>query len=365
MSRVETTINLDLGRWKASPRSKSSARIFVLIITTCGVTSAALASWLPLQLSVATVFLFAGPHNWFEFRYFLTRLPIKFGRSRFFFLTAFGGLIGLSLTYVSLPLIYNATSWAQESWLMILAAWNTTFLLWLGILVWQRGTLKHRANWIWAIPICVAVSSLNWLSPELFSLTLVYIHPLIALWFLDRHLGRVRPEWRSYYRRFLFLVATSVALMIWQLSQSPDLRDDNGLFWRITQHSGADLLPNVSSHMLVSIHLYLEMLHYGVWLLALPLITRRIVDRSEPRLPTRAWLLKSIPIAYHSRGFPKIVAASLVVLALAILNYWVGFVVNYSITRDIYFTVPLPSPTCWRKRPFCYVHSDSSSLHVC
>ena len=51
--------------------------------------------------------------------------------------------------------------------------------------------------------------------------------------------------------------------------------DSNGLFWRITQHSGAELLPQVSSHMLVSVHLFLEMLHYAVWIVALPLIGRK------------------------------------------------------------------------------------------
>ena len=42
------------------------------------------------------------------------------------------------------------------------------------------------------------------------------------------------------------------------------------LFWRITQHAGAELLPNISSQVLVAVHLFLEMLHYAVWLVALP-----------------------------------------------------------------------------------------------
>jgi len=61
-------------------------------VLACILVSAALASWLPLQLSIATLFVFAGPHNWFELRYFLMRLPVRFGRSRNFFLTAFVGL---------------------------------------------------------------------------------------------------------------------------------------------------------------------------------------------------------------------------------------------------------------------------------
>jgi SSS family solute:Na+ symporter len=65
------------------------------------------------------------------------------------------------------------------------------------------------------------------------------------------------------------LLATFLLGMFWKLGQTPALPDDNGLFWRITQHAGAQLLPNVSSHVLVATHVFLEMLHYGVWLVAL------------------------------------------------------------------------------------------------
>ena len=39
--------------------------------------AAALAGLAPLWLSVATVFVFAGPHNWAELRFFITRLPAR------------------------------------------------------------------------------------------------------------------------------------------------------------------------------------------------------------------------------------------------------------------------------------------------
>src|SRR5215468_6855401 len=72
----------------------------LVIVSILGV--AVLASWLPLQVSIVTLFLFAGPHNWFELRYFLMRLPVRFRRSRNFFVTAFVGLGVLTLAYVSL-----------------------------------------------------------------------------------------------------------------------------------------------------------------------------------------------------------------------------------------------------------------------
>src|ERR1041385_9333463 len=102
---------------RATPtRISASTRVFVAVTVLCVAASAAFASWLPLQVSIVTLFLFAGPHNWFELRYFLTRLPVRFGRSRNFFLTAFAGFGVLTLAYVSLPFIYNARLWSDDAW---------------------------------------------------------------------------------------------------------------------------------------------------------------------------------------------------------------------------------------------------------
>lgn len=314
-------------------RAMPNARVFGAIVLLCIVASAAFASWLPLQVSIVTVFLFAGPHNWFELRYFLMRLPVRFGRSRNFFLVAFAGLGVLTVTYVSLPLLYNATWWSDETWATVIAAWNSLFLFWLGLLIWLRGKQKPRANWAWTIPLALALGSLNWLWPDVFSLAIVYVHPLIALWFLDRHLGRTRPAWLRTYRRCLCVLPLVLVAMIWQLSQASSLPDSNGLFWRITQHSGADLLPQVSSHLLVSVHLFLEMLHYGVWIVALPLIGQWA--------SARFWDVKTVPVARHAKGFPRLVAGLLVIALAAVVFLWLSFSIDYSTTRDIYFTIAI------------------------
>ena len=165
----------------------------------------------------------------------------------------------------------------------------------------------------------------------MFSLAIVYAHPLVALWFLDRHLRRAKSEWLAVYRRCLILVPLLIAGMLWYLSRAPSLVDDNGLFWRITQHAGAQLLPGVSSHMLVSIHVFLEMLHYGVWIVAVPLIGAT----------GAIWKVNTIPIAGHSRGFPKLIAAILILGLFIVAVLWLGFSVNYTATRDIYFAVAM------------------------
>ena len=119
--------------------------------------------------------------------------------------------------------------------------------------------------------------------------------------------------------------------MGWQLSGTSQLADDNGLFWRITQHAGAELLPTVSSHLLVSTHVFLELLHYGVWIVALPLIGAT----------GAIWKVRTIPIANHSRGVPKLIAAILLFSLFLVVVLWIGFSFNYSAARDIYFTLAI------------------------
>ena len=331
---MERTENISPINWSARTtreRTQRSAKSFAAILIATAAASAALASWLPLQLSMATVFLFAGPHNWFEARYFLMRLPARFGRSRNFFLVAFAGIGFLTLAYVTLPLLYYSRVWSGANWPNAIAVWNTAMVLWIAVLVLMKARQRSHRDWFWIMPIAFTLCAVNWLSPELFSLAIVYVHPLVALWFLDRHLRRTRPEWLRTYRRCLLLLPLLLAGLLWQLSRTPALADDNGLFWRITQHAGAELLPNVSSHLLVSTHLFLEMLHYGVWILALPLIGAT----------GAVWKVQTIPLAGHSRGFPKLIGAFLIVALCLVAALWFGFSVDYSVTRDIYFTVAI------------------------
>lgn len=319
---MEETAELEVARWHARQRAESSARRFVLTIGVCVLGAAVLATWLPLQVSIITVFLFAGPHNWFEFRYFLMRLPVRFGQSRNFFVTAFAGIGILTVTYVSLPFVYQSVAWSNETWLVVLASWNTLLLVWLAVLIRLRAKQKRGVDWAWATPVLLALAALNWLGPEFFSLAIVYAHPLVALWFLDRQLKRTRPEWVATYRRCLLLLPVILGVMIWSLSQTAPLSDDNGLFWRITQHSGAQLLPQVSSHMLVSVHLFLEMLHYAVWIVALPLLSRKFWN-----------------VAKVKTGSPRTVLLGVGLVGVAIL--WVGFAADYSQMRDLYFTIAI------------------------
>ncbi len=329
MERVE---NIQAAAWSQARQGwRLNAKAFgaILIVSAC--LSAAMASWLPLQMSIASVFLFAGPHNWFEARYFLMRLPARFGRSRNFFVVAFAGIFLLSLSYLSLPALYYANLWSGANWPTAIAIWNTALLLWIAVLVVLRARQHSRREGFWALPVAFALCAVNWLAPDLFSLAIVYVHPLIALWFLDRHLRRTKPEWLSAYRRCLFILPLLLMGIVWQLSSTPALTDDNGLFWRISQHAGAELLPQVSSHLLVSTHVFLEMLHYGIWIVALPMI-----GAMGP-----LWKVKTIPLARRTHGFPRLIAAFLVLGLFLVAILWLGFSTNYAATRDIYFAVAI------------------------
>ncbi|MGH9763167.1 MAG: hypothetical protein ACREAC_20260, partial [Blastocatellia bacterium] len=86
------------------------------------VLAATLVTLWPIQLSIATVFLFAGPHNWIEFRFFLGRMPVRWGRSKLFYSMGLGGVALLTIAYVSLYA-------AGGLWYLSDAAWTVSTAL--------------------------------------------------------------------------------------------------------------------------------------------------------------------------------------------------------------------------------------------
>jgi hypothetical protein len=62
---VQEAAELNLATLLVNKPVERGTRMFVAALLICASGSAALAGLLPLQLSIVTVFLFAGPHNWF------------------------------------------------------------------------------------------------------------------------------------------------------------------------------------------------------------------------------------------------------------------------------------------------------------
>ena len=300
--------------------------LLVAFVAACTVAAVVIGSF-PLQMSIITIFLFAGLHNMMEFRYFAARMPVKWGRSRVYYLVAVAGVIILAAGYLTLFFGSGNWLWSDDIWTTTIATWNTTLLIWLGVLFYLRGKQRPRSDWGWAVPAALMISAVAWIVPQYFSLGLVYLHPFVAMWFLERQIRRTRPDWLRAYHYCLASIPVFVIVLWIVLSGQPDLPEDTGLFWRIAQHAGSSALPGVSSHLLVATHVFLESIHYAVWILLIPLVDWRAMP----------WKFSEVPLFSHKSGFPKLFAAAVVVGLFLMAALWAGFSIDYTATRDIYF----------------------------
>lgn len=293
--------------------------------------AAALAGVLPVPFAIAIIFLFAGPHNWFEARYILGRLPARFGKLRGFFLVSAFGIVGLTLGYAALPWLAAPLEPAFVG--ALYALWNTAFLFWVAALVWMRSRTNPRFDGGWVWPVACFLTAGVWLNPIVLNVALVYLHPVLALVLLDRELSRSNPSWRPAYRVAVLLVPVSLGVLWWQLRNSPNLpgTDPLMLSFTIADHAGARFLQGFSSHFLVAAHTFLEMVHYGAWVVLIPLIGLR----------SRPWQLATIPAARRSRRWAGGVAVLLLAGLAIVVVLWVCFLLDYATTRSIYFTVAM------------------------
>src|SRR5262249_55225297 len=115
----------------APPRAGAPAKRFILISLGLAFSAAILAGRMPLQMSIAVVFLFAGPHNWMELRYFISRMPVRWAASRNFFILAIAGATTLTGLYAAFPLAARRWGWSDAGWLTSIAIWNSLMVLWV------------------------------------------------------------------------------------------------------------------------------------------------------------------------------------------------------------------------------------------
>ncbi|MEM7453439.1 MAG: hypothetical protein AAF456_03690 [Planctomycetota bacterium] len=322
----------DPTREQRNDRIGGSHRIFLAVacLGFIGV-SALLSGWLPVGFAIAAVFLFAGPHNWMEARYFFQKMPGRWGKLRAYFVVAIAGVVLLSAGSLLLPSFARSWNWGSESWLTGIAIWNTALVGWILWMAMMRQSETDRLRWNWLIPAAFLLIALTWLYPMMWNLTLVYLHPFVAFWFLDRELGRRDKKLRSTYRWCLATVPVVMVVLWWQLAPTDDLPGLDMLSMQISAHAGSGILEGVSSHLLVSTHTFLEMLHYGVWLFAIPLLTLR----SAP------WQLRRIPLAEKSKAWAWGIGLFLLAGVAVVVMIWAGFIANYPLTRDLYFTVAI------------------------
>lgn len=305
----------------------TSSQIFLgAFLFFCAIATLLIGSF-PLQASIVTIFLFAGVHNFMEFRYFVARMPARWGKSKLFYTTGIVGVVVLTAVYLTLYFASGNWLWSEDSWTAFTATWNTAFVFWVGLLFYLRGRQKPKSDWSLAFPFVFLLAALVWLVPQYWSLSLVYLHPLIALWFLERQIRRTKSEWLKAYHLSLTSIPIFLLFLWLTLSNQPNLSEETNLFWRITNHAGAGILTNFSSHLLVTTHVFLETIHYAAWILLIPLVDQRAIP----------WKVKEIPLASNRNGFAKIVFAALAISIVLVIALWYGFASNYTITRDIYF----------------------------
>src|SRR5260370_6174606 len=254
--------------------------------------AAMLAAVFPVAVSIGAVFVFAGPHTWLEARYFASRLPVRWGRQRGFFLVALAGVAALSVTF-------SLISVDRSIWHIALAAWAICLAR-----PSRREALPSLAS------IALAWAALACAFPNYADLALVYLHPLAALWFVRRQIAKSRPEWLPQFR----ILAMSLPIMA---------------LFVVTARAGqpapgaaqvTSFVPLANSTALVALHAFLELLHYGAWVLLLPAIG----------LATRPWNIRTIPLV---RRWPKLVAAVLPMRAMNVLLVWVLFAVDFHTAR--------------------------------
>lgn len=121
-----------------SSRDLRAGLPFALAALAVGGLSAFLAGWLPLGFSIVTVFLFAGPHNWLEVRYFMGRMPARWGRLRGYFFFAFAGIFGLTAVYAGIAAWSGTLRWGAADFAVITVANLVSF----GV-----GEVAHRMGW--------------------------------------------------------------------------------------------------------------------------------------------------------------------------------------------------------------------------
>src|SRR5262245_11713722 len=327
MSAMPTTSRISVS---ASPTASATGMVAACLAVMVG--AAVLAGWLPISFSIATVFLFAGPHNWLEARYFLAQMPARWGKLRGYFCVGLGGVFVLTSSFLAL--------YTLDRWFVLDAvtaelgygAWNSCLVLWLAWLVTLRSRQPPRRDWSLVWPVAFGLISFLWFFPGVWALVWVYLHPLIALWFLDRELLHHRPQWRKAYRCCLACLPLVLALLWWRLADAPPLPGDDLLTGKIVRHAGGNLLPGVSNHLLVATHTFLEMLHYGVWIVALPALS----------LGTAPWRTDvKLPLAQRSRAWRRAMIGLLMLGIGLMLVLWLCFAADYATTRDVYFTVAI------------------------
>lgn len=286
----------------------------------------------PLEFALASVFLFAGPHNWMEFRYAVARLPSRLAVFRRFFSVALGGIVLLTVGSWAIPgaARFGGSARSAAMWALL---WNLSLVGWIAGLAYLRSRERPVRDWPWLLPLALAIGALVCVAPTAWSLALVYAHPVVSFVVLDRELRRHHRQWRQVYHVALAAVPLAIVLLCWTLRDAPPLAGEgtDALTMRLVAHAGAREIPILSTRALVAALALLELLHYAVWIVALPVVTGQGAPwRAVRAAITRGWVTRQ-------RAFRLALGLG----AAAVLTLWIAFTADYARARDLYFTLAI------------------------
>ena len=319
------------------PDSRTHAARFAVGAVLIAVAATALGILAPVSIGIGILFVFAGPHNWIEARYVLSRLPSRFAPVAPFMIGGVVGVLVLATSATLLPSVARATplQWIRGANALTLLAmlWNVALIGWIAALLMLRSRQKPARDWWWCLPAALVIAALSCLQPLAWSLALVYLHPLVAFAILDRELRARRRDLRPAYHAVLALVPILLAVLWWQLRDAPPLigQGDDALTMRLVSTAGGALIKQVPAHFLVASHVLLETLHYAVWLIAIPAfaIRGRILDVAR------------IPVATRSVAARRAIQLVLAASACLVVALWAAFTQHQVAARDLYFTLSI------------------------
>jgi len=288
--------------------------------------SAVLAGTAPVGFTLVTFCIFGAPHNFCEYRYFLSRLPSRLGPLKPFFITSFAGVTVLFLMELAMIALIRMNAISAPSATTILLVWNELLIFWILALSLIRYRRHFGELLVGNILIASIASVGNFLSPYAFSLVVSYVHPLLGLWILDRELLRTRKDWVKPYRLCLLTVPVSVlCLGLWLLGQSLPA----GMVSTISTNIGSRIFASPTSPLFLGLFGFLQMVHYGIWVVAITVAAQG----------WRRWRLNRIPVLRNRQNLRRVMAAVVLLGLVAMVSFWIGFRVDYTTTNEIYVTV--------------------------
>lgn len=295
---------------RALPATRGRPGLYPGLLALFGLSAlGSLIAWAPVLCATLSVAFLAGPHNLMEVRYLLGRLPGRVGKLKAYFFTSLGGVILLGLSSLALPFFPGP---------LPLRLWNAALVFWVTVLAGLRRQEHPRREWPWLEPAALTLVGVMWGWPNLFTMLLVFGHPILALVILGRELHAFRRPERRIYPQLMAAVPVGMLVLLYGLYQRG---------WAGGEEVRSFFTLSASSPLFLAAHTYLELLHYAVWIGALPLLARLT---RRPKLELFPALRKS------SR---RLLAARLFLLAGVILSaiLWWGFSVDFETTRELYF----------------------------